>query len=109
MIINSEEIEDDRNKFKQFIEKNKDKKIILKFYADWCNPCKNINNTVNNMFNKIKDEKILVNINIDKLKNVKSYYKINAVPTIMTFINGERDNIIMSGDKLEIEEFFKNL
>jgi len=109
MIINSEELEDDRKKFKEFIDKNRDKKIILKFYAEWCNPCKNINNIVFDMFNKIKGEKILVNIDIDKLKNIKSYYKIVSIPTLITFKDGERDNIIMSGDKLEITEFLKNL
>lgn len=109
MIINSSTIKNDRREFKNLISEYKDHIIVVKFYADWCKPCKNIKDIVNDCFERMKGKKVLMNINVDELRDIASCYKVNALPTILTFQNGERDKVIVSGNKVEIEDFFNNL
>ena len=49
MIVDSPET---RNEFKTLIASNGNKTIIVKFYANWCGPCKKITNLVNELFEK---------------------------------------------------------
>lgn len=106
MILQSPE---KRNDFKQLIQQHKDKLIIVKFYADWCRPCQAIKDNVYNLFEKLNTPKLLINVNVDEQDDVASYMKVNALPTIVTYKNGERDQVFMGGNINELTKFFKNL
>lgn len=54
---------------------------VLKFYADWCGPCKGLTQIINDAGNKITLE--IENVNIDENIFMAQDYKIRSVPTLV--------------------------
>jgi len=96
----------DRNDFKKLINKYKDYKIFVKFYADWCKPCKTIEKYIYKYFSKVKEDKLLILVDIDKQTDIASYFKIYKIPTIITFKEGMRDHIISGSTEEKIKYIF---
>jgi len=49
---------------------------VLKFYADWCGPCKVLSNT-------LKDKKGITNVNIEKDEELTRKYNIRNIPALV--------------------------
>lgn len=97
-----------RKEFKSLIENNPSYLIIVKAYAEWCNPCKIISNYVFDKFQNIQIEnKILILLDIDNQKDVSSYLKIRALPTLISYKEGMKDNIVEGVNKEKIDYFFE--
>jgi thioredoxin 1 len=54
---------------------------VLKFYAEWCGPCKAMTNVINNMGDKI--ELPIEEIDIDTHNKVAMEYGVRSVPTMI--------------------------
>lgn len=106
MIVDSP---DTRNEFKTLIASNRNKTIIVKYYANWCGPCKKITNLVNELFEGISGEKMMILVNVDDQRDVASYSKIKQLPTILSYKDGISDKVIVSSDETQIKNFFNNL
>lgn len=119
-----------RQDLKTFLASNdcKHKNIILKFSAGWCGPCKKLNKniydciqnitnkTTTNEITKIimdkvhsRKEIIIIDVDVDVYDNVASYLKISSLPTIMSFYNGERMNVLSSSSYSDLVTFLCNL
>ena len=106
MIVDSPET---RNDFKTLIASNRNKTIIVKAYADWCGPCKRITDLVNELFEKLPDNKMMILLNVDKQRDVSSFLKIKQLPTILSYDDGIPNKVIMTRDENAIKQFFNNL
>lgn len=96
-----------REELKQIIKQNKNKYVFIKFYADWCKPCKDIDNKVEQMFNEMLTlDKLLIYVNVDEQQDVASYFKIRKLPTLISFENGERSNVITGTNEKNLYNFF---
>lgn len=97
------EFKGDRNDFKRFIREKSKSHIFIKYYADWCGPCKNIKNEFITLFDKYKHpDKLAVYINIDECQDVSSAMKIRSVPTIQSYKNGMPDKVIVGVNNLKM-------
>ena len=106
MIVDSPET---RNEFKSLIASNRNKNIIVKCYADWCGPCKRITDLVNESFEKLSGNKMMIMLNVDKQRDVSSFLKIKQLPTILSYKEGIPNKVIMTSDESQIKSFFNNL
>lgn len=97
-----------RTELLEIIKANKDKKIILKFQATWCEPCRRIRNIVASEFDKLDGEKLLILVDVDNCSDVASYFKIRSLPTLISYKDGERHAVLMNSDEQKIKNFFKN-
>lgn len=62
--------------------------VLVDFYAEWCEPCKAMKPILEEL-KRMKGEQIRVaKVDIEKHKELASYYKIQSVPTLMLFHNG---------------------
>ena len=65
--------------------------VIVDFKADWCGPCKLLTPRLLETEKKFADRIKIAILDIDNPDNEKlvTEFKINAVPTLITFDNGK--------------------
>lgn len=56
---------------------------FVKFYADWCNPCKAMIPVMESLKSQYKEEVIFVDVNIDDNPQIKVEYNIQGIPAYM--------------------------
>lgn len=62
--------------------------ILFDFYADWCEPCKMLDEILNELEKEISSDVIICKIDIDQNQNLQKHFAIMSVPTLMIFKNG---------------------
>ena len=102
----------DRNEFKKFLADNTGCLVIVKAYADWCAPCKRISPLVDSEIDGLVAEHGTNNvrflqINMDEDGDVAAYIKIQKLPTMISYIDGQPMHAIVSANEQEIRDFFK--
>lgn len=95
-----------RIEFKNLIRYNEDKTVFVKYTADWCGPCKSINDYLLNLYDNFKGNKLLIIVDIDAKPDIASYMKINSIPTIQRFVDGYPDKVVIRADHDEIKQLF---
>ena len=80
---------------------------VLKFYADWCGPCKAMTSVINNMGDKI--ELPIEEIDIDTHNKVAMEYGVRSVPTMILLDenNNELKRKVGAMREQELIEFLK--
>ena len=65
----------------------KDKRVLVDFYADWCNPC---NLLGDNLKELVKCQKIdILKVNVDLREDLAIKFNINSIPYLVLFENGK--------------------
>lgn len=62
---------------------------VLKFYADWCGPCKGLTQIINNAGDKVTLQ--IENVNIDENIFMAQEYKVRSVPTMIVVDDSENE------------------
>jgi thioredoxin 1 len=80
-------------------------KEVLKFYADWCGPCKMLSKTLENL----KDNDIPIKeIDIDEQTDLAVQYNVRSVHTMVLLENGSEVKRAVGSMSLEkVKEFLK--
>lgn len=85
-------------------------KQVIKFYADWCNPCRMYGPTFDRVKEDLQDiiEFKEVNVENDE-ENLSGEYKVKGIPTTVLIENGEVKKS-QSGNmgELQLREFILN-
>lgn len=66
----------------EFLNKIKDKRILIDFYADWCGPCK----MQGEIFKSFNDLEVL-KINVDENIEIAQKFGVMSIPTIILMDN----------------------
>ncbi|KAD4983165.1 hypothetical protein E3N88_19836 [Mikania micrantha] len=74
--------------------KTSNKLMVIDFWAEWCEPCKAIDPTIQELADRFSDVDF-IKIDVDKLPNVAKTYEVKAMPTFVLLKKGkERDRIV---------------
>ena len=76
------------NIMQEVIEASSEKAVIVQFWAPWCGPCKQLAPILEKVCAKFKNIK-LTKINIDENQEIAAQMRVQSVPTVFGFINGQ--------------------
>jgi len=76
------------DRFKELIQSPKP--VLVDFYAEWCGPCKIMKPRLLDVAERIGEKAKVVEIDVDREKEIAEHYRIQSVPTFIIFKNGEQ-------------------
>ena len=63
--------------------------VVIDFWAEWCAPCKQISPIIDALAEEYGDRVKIVKMDIDSNPSTPGQYGIRAIPTILTFKDGQ--------------------
>ena len=105
-----------RSQFEELLKQNPGK-VVLKFGATWCGPCKLIDPLVNQWFSNmpatVKYAAIDIDESFDLYGAFKSKRQITGIPAILCFNKGNESYIpdlsVVGADVFQVNAFFKQI
>ncbi len=81
------------------------KPIVLKFYADWCKPCKRMKSRIESVAEHFNGQVTIISINIDAYGQISNAFGVRYIPTLVFIKNGKeikRTNSIGKDEMINI-------
>jgi thioredoxin 1 len=105
-----------RSDFEELLRQNPGK-VVLKFGATWCGPCKTIEPLVNQWFSKMPETVRYATIDIDESFDLygalKTKRQINGIPAILCFNKGNvsyiPDITVVGANVDQVNAFFRQV
>ena len=63
--------------------------VLVDFWATWCGPCKQLTPLLEKVVKSARGKVRLVKIDIDKNPEIAQQFRIQSVPTVYAFVNGQ--------------------
>jgi thioredoxin 1 len=86
-----EEVDDEN--FKAVLRS--EKPVLVDFWAQWCGPCRTLAPVVDALAAEYGDKARIVKIDVDKSPAIVDRFRIQAVPTLIFFKDGEEKERIV--------------
>ena len=66
-----------------------DKPVMLDFWAEWCQPCKMLTPTVEELAGEFEGKVLVGKLNVDDNPNTATNYGIRGIPTLLFIKDGK--------------------
>jgi thioredoxin 1 len=63
--------------------------VLVDFYATWCPPCKMLSPVVDQLAGEFAGRVKVVKVNVDEEQTLASAFRIDSVPTLIAFHEGQ--------------------
>ncbi|MGA2547730.1 MAG: thioredoxin [Rectinemataceae bacterium] len=63
--------------------------VLLDFWAEWCNPCRMIAPSIEQLAETYKGKIVVGKVNVDAESDLALQFDINSIPTLMVFKDGQ--------------------
>jgi len=73
-------------KFNEIINSNQ--LTLVDFYATWCGPCRMMHPVLEQLKEQLGDNIRIIKLDVDKNQGLSMNYRVQSVPTLMLFRNG---------------------
>lgn len=98
-------IEVKQNNFKEEVLEA-DKKVLVDFWATWCNPCKMMHPVLEELDKEVGDSIKIVKIDIDKDPQLAAGFGVMSIPTFIVF---EKGNVVNTSIGMQSKDSLKKL
>lgn len=83
--------------FEELVLKS-DKPVLVDFWAEWCNPCKQLTPVLEDLANDYKGRLIIAKLDIDDSPQTATKFGVRGIPTLMLFKNGSLEATKVGSD-----------
>ena len=92
----------EKDNFKELVEK--EDKVLIDFYANWCGPCK----MLAPILEKVESDLKVIKVDTDEYEELSREYGIMSIPTLVLLEKGKevKRNVGLL-DKNSLEDFLK--
>lgn len=81
--------------------------VLVDFWATWCGPCRMIAPIIEELATELNGKVKVCKINVDENTALAIKYKVEAIPTLLLFKNGQVENKLLGlNTKEEIKAKF---
>ena len=106
----------DKKSFAEILQQNTGR-FIVKFGAEWCGPCKQIEGLVKEWMGKMPPQVRCAIIDVDDNFEIYAFLKskrmVNGIPVILSYNSGNLthipNDVIVGADVTQINTFFTNI
>ncbi len=83
--------------------------VLVDFFAEWCGPCKAMAPALDQVAAEMKGKLKVVKVDVDQNPEITMKYRIQAMPTLMIFKNGQvaAQNVGALVQKKKLEDWVK--
>ena len=73
----------------ELLEASKQKLILIDFWADWCEPCKQLMPVLEKLAQEYQEHLTLAKINCDEQQQIAMQFGVKSLPTVVLFKDGQ--------------------
>ena len=74
---------------------DKDKTLIIDFWAPWCGPCKALTPVLEEISTEMSDKVGVYKVNVDDNTDLAQEHGVQSIPTMLIFKNGSLSETIV--------------
>jgi putative thioredoxin len=71
------------------IEHSKEKLVVIDFWADWCEPCKQLMPILEKFADEFSETIILAKVNCDEMQQIAMQFRVQSMPTVVLMKDGQ--------------------
>ena len=82
---------------------------IVKAYATWCKPCKDVSPLVDKLLSRMAPNVKIMYVDVDKSEDLTRYLQIKQLPSFLSCVVQDNMDIHVGSDEDNVRSFFRKV